>query len=206
MSGEKNQRMAIDWAAVRQRLDATRIATERAWNPGVEATARILNERAKVLARTGGEAQDADTLEIVEFVLGYERYAVETSFVREIHSLMNLTSLPCTPAFVLGVVNLRGEIISVIDIKVFFDLPEQGLTDLNKVIVLQSENMRFGILADAVQGVRRVPVAEIQTSLPTLTGIRERYLMGVTSERMIVLDADKLLADEGIVVQEQVAG
>jgi purine-binding chemotaxis protein CheW len=206
MSGEKNQRMAIDWAAVRQRLDAARTATEQAWNPGVEVTSRILNERAKVLAQMGGEAQVTDTLEIVEFVLAHERYGIETSFVREIHSLVDLTPLPCTPAFVLGVVNLRGEIVSVIDIKKFFDLPEQGLTDLNKVIVLQSETMQFGILADAVQGVRRVPIDEIQTSMPTLTGIRERYLIGVTSERMIVLDADKLLADEGIVVQEQVAG
>jgi purine-binding chemotaxis protein CheW len=64
--------------------------------------------------------------------------------------------------------------------------------------------MRFGVLADAVLGVRRVPVAGIQPSLPTLTGIREQYLKGVTHERTIVLDAQKLLADEKIVVQEQV--
>jgi purine-binding chemotaxis protein CheW len=64
--------------------------------------------------------------------------------------------------------------------------------------------MHFGVLADAILGVRRVPVADIQPSLPTLTGIREQYLRGVTSERTIVLDAEKLLADRKIVVQEQV--
>lgn len=206
MSGEKNQRVAIDWAAVRQRLDAARAATERAWNPDVQTTVRILAERAKVLARTVGEAQDADTLEIVEFMLAHERYGVETSFVREIHPLTNLTLLPCTPTFVLGIVNLRGEIVSVMDIKKFFDLPEKGLTDLNKIIVLQSELMRFGVLADVIHGVRRISVADIQPSLPTLTGIREQYLKGVTSERTIVLDAERLLADGGIVVQEQVEG
>jgi purine-binding chemotaxis protein CheW len=131
---------------------------------------------------------------------------VETSFVREIHPLTDLTPLPCTPAFVLGVVNLRGEIVSLIDVKKFFDLPEKGLTDLNKVIVLQSATMRFGILADAVLGVRRVPAAEIQPSLPTLTGIREQYLKGVTAGRTVILDAEKLLGDEKIVVQEQVEG
>jgi purine-binding chemotaxis protein CheW len=140
----------------------------------------------------------------VEFMLAHERYGVETSFVREVHPLTNLTPLPCTPAFVLGVVNLRGEIVSVIDIKRFFDLPEKGLTDLNKIIVLQSDTMRFGILADLVLGVRRVPGAEVQPSLPTLTGIREQYLEGVTSDRTIVVDAAGLLASERIVVQEQV--
>ena len=106
----------------------------------------------------------------------------------------------------LGIVNVRGEILSVIDLKKFFELPEKGLTDLDKVIVLEAENMRFGILADAVPGVRRVPVGEIQPSLPTLTGVREAYLKGVTVERMVILDADKLLADERIIVLEQVDG
>lgn len=195
---------ASDWHALRQRLDAARAATEHAWKRDADATARILKARAQALAREPGEAQDAEALEIVEFMLAHERYAVETSFVREIHPLTNLTPLPCTPAFVLGIVNLRGEIVSVIDIKKFFDLPDKGLTDLDKVVVLQSETMRFGVLADAILGVRRVAVAEIQASLPTLTGVREQYLRGVTSERTIVLDAEKLLADEKIVVQEQV--
>jgi len=64
--------------------------------------------------------------------------------------------------------------------------------------------MVFGILADAILGVRRISLAEIQPSLPTLTGIREKYLKGITPERTVILDAGKLLADEEIVVQEQV--
>lgn len=204
MEGEKRPPVTIDWRAIRQRLDVARAATEQAWLPSADETTHILKARARVLAQEPAEVQDADALEIVEFMLAHERYGVELSFVREIHPLTNLTPLPCTPAFVLGIVNLRGEIISVIDIKKFFDLPEKGLSDLNKVVVLQSATMHFGVLADAILGVRHVPVAEIQPSLPTLTGIREQYLRGVTSARTIVLDAERLLADEKIVVQEQV--
>jgi len=105
---------------------------------------------------------------------------------------------------VLGIVNLRGEILSVVDIKKFFELPEKGLTDLNKVIVLQSASMLFGILADAILGVRSIARTEIQSSLPTLTGIREDYLTGVTNERVAILDAAKLLSDRKLVVQEEV--
>ena len=195
---------AIDWREVHQRLEAARVASERAWAPDAEEAKRILKARAKALARETGKAEAADALELVEFLLAHERYAVESRYVREVYPLENLTPLPCTPAFVLGIVNMRGEILSVIDIKKFFDLPEKGLTDLNKVIVLQSGNMLFGILADAILDVRRIPVAEIQPSLPTLTGIREKYLRGVTPERTVVLDAEKLLTDETIIVQEQV--
>ncbi len=200
------KKTVIDWREVHQRLAAASAAVERVWAPDSGEAKRILKARAQALAREPGKAEAADALELVEFLLAHEKYAVESRHVRDVCTLENLTPLPCTPAFVLGIVNLRGEILSVIDIKKFFDLPEEGLTDLNKVIVLRSGNMLFGILADAVTGVRRVPAAEIQPSLPTLTGVREAYLKGVTSERTVILDAEKLLRDEKIIVQEQVEG
>jgi len=69
-----------------------------------------------------------------------------------------------------------GQILSVIDIKKFFGLPEKGLTDLNKVIVVRTQQMELGILADAVLGVRAIGLSDLQNSLPTLTGIRAEYL------------------------------
>lgn len=176
-----------------------------AWAPGADETRRILRERALGLAAAPARKQTLDeSVEVLEFSLAHERYAVESSHVREVYPLENLTPLPCTPAFVLGIVNLRGEIVSVIDLRKFFDLPQTGLPDLNKVIVIESRDMMFGILADAILGVRRIALAEIQPALPTLIGIREKYLKGITAERTVVLDAGKLLADEDIVVQEQV--
>ncbi|MBI2224293.1 MAG: purine-binding chemotaxis protein CheW [Betaproteobacteria bacterium] len=197
----------LDWREVQRRLEAARAAMERGWAPDAEEAKRILKARARALAREPAKDEvDDDYIEVVEFVLAYEQYAVETRHVREIHPLEHLTPLPCTPAFVLGIVNVRGEILSVIDLRKFFDLPEKGLTDLNKVIVLESGPMVFGILADAVIGAKRIRLAGIQPSLPTLTGVREAYLKGVTAERTVILDAGKLLADETIVVQEQVEG
>lgn len=206
-TNESTARAAVDWREAERQLEAARAAIERIWAPGPEETKRVLRARAQALARQPGQAEAAgEHLEVVEFVLAYENYAVETRYVREVCPLENLTPLPCTPAFVLGVVNLRGEILSVLDLKKFFELPEKGLTDLNKVIVLESGGMLFGILADAVVGVRHVPAAGIQPSLPTLTGVREAYLKGVSAERTVILDAEKLLADGKIIVQEQVEG
>jgi len=195
----------IDWRDVHSRLDTAREAIERGRSPGLEETKRILKARAQLLAREPRPAQEPeDTLEVIEFVLAQEIYAVESSFVREVYPLKELTPLPCTPAYVLGIVNVRGQILSVIDIKKFFDLPEKGLTDLNKVIILRSGSMEFGILADLITGTRVVSMNELQPSLPTLTGIREEYLKGVAADRSVILDAAKLLSDRKIVVHEEV--
>jgi purine-binding chemotaxis protein CheW len=201
----KKMKKEIDWRDLERRMEASRVAVERIWAPTAEDTQRILGERARALAREAVPAETADaSIEVIEFLLAHEQYAIASEYVRGVDPLEDLTPLPCTPTFVLGIVNVRGEILSVIDLKKFFDLPEKGLTDLNKVIVLESENMVFGIVADAISGVRRILRADIQSSLPTLTGIREDYLLGVTAERVVILDAEKLLTDGKLIVQEQV--
>lgn len=200
------KRAQIDWENIKRRLEAVGAAIEHTASADREETQRILKSRAQTLGRKPELAElNVERIEVVEFILAQEHYAVESQHVRDVYPLEQLTLVPCAPAFVLGIVNLHGEIMSVIDIKKFFDLPERGLTDLDKVIVLESDCMCFGILADVIVGVHTIREADIQPSLPTLTGIREEYLRGVTSNRTIILDAVALLEDQGIVVQEQVS-
>ncbi len=195
----------IDWPEIHRRLETAQAAVERNLTPALEEKQKILKARAKTLAREPKEEKVAEQyLEVLEFLLAYEKYGIESSYVREIYPLKELTPLPCTPPFVLGLINVRGQILSVIDIKKFFDLPDKGLTDLNKVIILQTDKMELGILADAILGVRSIPLQEIQTSLPTLTGIRADYLRGVTKEPLVVLDGEKILSDKKIIVHEEV--
>ena len=149
------------------------------------------------------DKEGQEQLELVEFLLAYERYALELPYVREVYPLKELTLLPDTPAFLAGIINVRGQIVSIVDLKKFFDLPEKGLTDLNKVIIVNDGPMEFGLLVDAVTGVRRIPLLEMQPPLPTLTGIHQEYLRGVTSQHLVILDAAKILADSRIIVHEE---
>lgn len=146
-----------------------------------------------------------DYIDVVTFMLAYETYGIPINHVREVYPLKDLTPLPCTPSFVAGIINVRGEVLSVVDLKKFFDLPVQGLTDLNKVIIISDGIMEFGILADAILEVITVAREDIQSGLPTLTGVREDYLLGITPDRMIILDAAGLLTDPKIIVREEVA-
>lgn len=165
----------------------------------------ILRARAQALARPPKRAPAAETLlELLEFRLAQERYAMETRYVREVHPLKDLTPLPCTPPFVLGIVNVRGHIRAVLDLKKFFDLPEKGLSDLQRIILVRSHDVELGLLADVIVGVRSIPIESLQPSLPTLTGIRSDYLKGVTAERLVVLDLAHILADPKIIIHEEV--
>jgi purine-binding chemotaxis protein CheW len=105
---------------------------------------------------------------------------------------------------VLGIVNVRGHILPVLDFKKFFDLPEQGLTDLHRIIFVRGHDLELGLLADVIVGVRSIPEESLQPSLPTLTGIRSEYLKGVTAERLVVLDLDRILTDQKIIVHQEV--
>jgi len=172
---------------------------------GEEGKKQLLKARAQKLARDDAKEKPAgESIEVVEFLLAYETYGIESSYVREICSLKELTPVPCTPPFVLGIINVRGQIVSVIDMKIFFDLPEHGLTDLNKVIIVHDEKMEFGILADSILGVRKIRREEIQPPLPTLTGVGAEYLTGVTKEPLVILDMAKILSSKNLVVHEEI--
>ncbi|MBI4662180.1 MAG: purine-binding chemotaxis protein CheW [Verrucomicrobia bacterium] len=170
-----------------------------------KSPAEILRARAKALARPPQRKDPAGpSIEIVEFGLAGERYALETACVREVYPLNDLTPLPGTPPFVAGIIHARGRIVAVIDLKKFFDLPEEGITDSHRVVIVGRDDTEIGVLADFVAGVRSVPLSALQSALPTFSGPREQYLKGVTAERLVVLDAARILADPKIVVEEGV--
>lgn len=169
-----------------------------------DAAEVMLLQRAKALAVEPHGGQDGEELfEALFFVLASETYALGSSYIREVYPVKSVTPLPGTPDHVLGIINVRGEIISVLDLKRFFDLPNGHLAQAEKVIVLQSEEMEFAVAVDRVIEARPVNARELLPSLPTLTGIRAAYLKGVTKDREVVLDAEKLLHDETIIVNHQ---
>jgi purine-binding chemotaxis protein CheW len=194
----------IDWTEIHQRMAAAEAAIAHAGRASGDETRAVLKTRAEALARENDDGALArESLEVVSFLLGQEKYGVESCYVREVWPLNELTPLPGTPPFVLGIVNVRGQVLSVIDIRKLFDLPQKGVGDLDRIIVLQNGVMELGILGNSILGVVQIPTDELQPTLPTLTGLRGEYLKGVTPDRMAILNAARLLSDENIIVREE---
>src|SRR5665647_2485740 len=115
-------------------------------NMSSEQTKKILMDRAKVLAHEDkDETSRGESIRVVEFRLSNERYAIESMYIREVLPLKELTVVPCTPPYILGIINVRGQILSVIDLKVFFELPREAATSATKIIVLSSSEMELGL-------------------------------------------------------------
>lgn len=168
---------------------------------------QLLDKRARRLAEPPVGARPLQgMIEVVEFRLDAERYAVETSRVREVFQARALTSVPGTPPFVVGIINVRGKIISVVDIRGFFGLPGREAAEEFRVLILHAPDMEFALLADEIAGVSRIASADLQATLPTLSGVRAEYLKGITADRLAVLDADRMLADPGLMVHDDFTG
>jgi purine-binding chemotaxis protein CheW len=168
--------------------------------------ADILRARARSLARRPAiEGADAPgtSVEVLEFRLGSDRYAIEVRHVRGVHPLRNMTPLPCTPPFVLGIVSVRGRMLPVISLKRFFDLPDGGLTDLHRVVMVRHGDMEFGLPADIDVVVRRIEPAHLQSPPVILDPDIARCVAGITTDGLAVLDIPSLCADPRLVVDDE---
>jgi purine-binding chemotaxis protein CheW len=195
----------VEGNEINRRLADIRIGLDRNWSPDAQETRWILKERARILARERmDQPMPGEQIEFLEFTLAQERYGIETTYIREVAPVAAMTRVPCTPAFVAGIINLRGQILSVIDLRKRFDLAEKGPADLGRVIVLGTEDMLMGVLAATIIGLHAISRQELETSLPTLTGRREQYLKGISRSRVAILDAQKLLSDQDIIVHAEV--
>lgn len=170
-------------------------------------TKQLINEelknRATALAREPVREEDnRERLDIMPFKLASECYAVEMRYIREIWPLTSILPIPHTPSFVLGVTNVHGEICSVIDLRQFFSLPAAGITNLNKLIILEENGMVFGVLADDVMGSTSIAKDEL-SSVENWPGIDRTYITGITEDRLIVLNGTKILTDKRLIVNEE---
>lgn len=171
-------------------------------NAFFRSDAEILKKRAKVLAKPKSGLKKKETIETASFFLAGEIYGIELRFVREVLPLGPLTFLPGLPAYIPGIIHVRGEILSVIDLKRLFELQPGERAENAYVLILSAKDMAFGILADRIIGVQEIPADLPHASVPTLTGARAAYLKGIEEAGTIVLDGEKLLTDETLVINQ----
>lgn len=176
---------------------------------GAEETARrrtrdVLEERARLLARPSAPAAPpGEEISVVKFGLGEESYAIEAGFVREAVKFTDFTPVPGAPDFLIGVMNLRGGILPVIDLKLFFGVAPKGLTDLSRILVLGRHGPEIGILADAAYEIAGVRVAQLREPATPVAGIGRKYLRGVTGAALVVIDGAALLGDERLYLNDR---
>jgi len=139
--------------------------------------------------------------QLVCFKLGAEDFGVDISKVQEINRMVEITKIPQSPSFVEGVINLRGRIIPVVDLRRRFGFELLGeRTKENRIIVIETTSSTIGFIVDAVTEVLRIKSSSIEpTPEMVSSGVDVRYIEGVamlTEQLLIVLDTDKVFCAE----------
>jgi purine-binding chemotaxis protein CheW len=137
-----------------------------------------------------------DYLQVVSFRLGVEEYAVEITKVKEIILVEGITKVPQMPAYIEGVINLRGTVIPVLDLRKRFDIGSTQITEHTRIVVTRLEGRIIGMIVDSVSRVMKIPRADIQPPPETIACVAGEYLVGVAKleDRMqLLLDIDKVL-------------
>jgi len=136
-------------------------------------------------------------MQLVVFELGDESYGVDISRVQDINRMQEITEIPHAPESVVGVINLRGRVIPVIDLRKRFGLPDAVHTKDTRIVVVHLDDNLIGVIVDAVSQVLRIPADIVEPPSPVLAGVDSRYLRGIAKldeKLVILLDLDFVLS------------
>ncbi|RXE59089.1 chemotaxis protein CheW [Acetivibrio mesophilus] len=131
------------------------------------------------------------------FILGKEYYGIEIKYVTEIIGIQSITEVPDLPGYIRGIINLRGKIIPVMDVRLRFGKEFKEYDDRTCIIVIDSDNILVGLIVDSVWEVMSIPNEEIVTP-PDFNESENKFIKGIGktgSEVKLILDCEKLLMD-----------
>ncbi len=140
---------------------------------------------------------DSSLLQLVTFRIGEEEFGVDILAVQEIIRLLQITPVPRAPASIEGVINLRGKVIPVVNMRSRFSLPARQATSQTRIVVMELEEKIVGFLVDAVSEVLRIPATTVEEPPPVVAGIGSEYIRGVgklDGRLLILLDLTHLMS------------
>jgi len=147
------------------------------------------------------EIEDTQEGKFLTFSLGNEEYGIAIRNVTEIIGIQNVTDLPDMPGYIKGVINLRGKVIPVIDVRLRFELKERDYDERTCIIVVSINEMAVGLIVDSVSEVIDIPASDIEPSPRVKKGESSRFIQGlgkVNDEVKILLDIQNLLFDTNL--------
>ena len=158
-----------------------------------------MSEAVSSVLELEDEMEDTQKGKFLTFALGKEDYGIEIRYVTEIIGIQSITEVPELPDYVKGIINLRGKIIPVIDVRLRFKKPAVEYNDRTCIVVIDIREVYVGLIVDTVAEVIAIADQNIVPPPDSKTGFHNRYIKGigkVENEVKLLLDCEKLLADE----------
>lgn len=154
----------------------------------------LVNQQEQADLKAAGEEDEdrvaeGSIIQLVSFVLEDVEYGVDILAVHEILRFPEITRLPNTPEFIKGVINLRGNVIPVVDVRKRFGFPKGRITDLTRIIVIETNDKLTGLMVDNVHQVVRISQSNVDPPSALIEGVSEEYIWGIgrLKDRLIVI-------------------
>ena len=157
------------------------------------------NTVANAEESAAAQNEAAGTTQIVSFRLANEEYGVDIMRVQEIILMGQITRMPQVPEFICGLINLRGHVIPIVDLRKRFSLPSEEATEHTRIIVVNVYEKTIGIVVDAVNEVLRIGTEQIEPPPASIAGIDHTYIRGLVKfeeKLLILLNIEELLSQE----------
>ena len=135
--------------------------------------------------------------QLILFILGKGNYGIPIENVNEIKKIEDITVVPKAPKFIEGVINLRGNVIPVIDLRKRFGMDKYEFSKRTKIIIVEVSKRQFGLIVDAVAEVVTLTKEQIEQSLPTVSGLKAEFINGIgkmNEKLIIILEISKILS------------
>lgn len=148
---------------------------------------------------TEKQAESNEILQLVSFNIGKEEFGVDILKVQEINRMTEITQLPNSPDFIEGIINLRGRVIPIIDLRTRMGLLKKEYDKDSRIIVVEIHNRTIGFIVDMVSEVLRIPRSITEPPPAMIGGIKSEYItaIGKLSDRLLILlDLEKVLLNE----------
>ncbi len=145
------------------------------------------------------ETNNAPLSQWVTFRLDAEKYGINVMSVQEVLRMTEIAPVPGAPDYVLGIINLRGNVVTVIDTRKRFGLSDKEADEQTRIVIIEAENQVVGILVDSVAEVADLQGSQIESAPNVGNDESARYIQGVSSqesELLILIDVNKLLSDD----------
>jgi purine-binding chemotaxis protein CheW len=171
-----------------------------------ESVRRVLEERARQLARPVGDESTVETSSLLILALGSEQYAVDVTLVREIRPASGVTRIPGLPLFYAGLTNVRGSLLPVLDLAKYLGLDVSGAPEdeERKLVFVSAVGISVGLLVDDVREITAIPVEDLRPAVSggghTSEGLK--VVRNVTKDLVAILDVETILRDPALEVED----
>lgn len=164
----------------------------------------VLNERAKKLACVvEKEHIEGQELHLLFFRLADEVYGIEVAYTNAVHPYTHVTSLPGLPSFMMGVMNVRQQIFSIVDLRQLLTLPQlEAAQPSGKVLLIKDQELEFGVYVDEVFGASKLSQTLIEEIPATFNQKQKTLLLGLTPKKSILINAKALCEQKELIISQ----